>query len=154
PIQDRVEGCDIERHRAAGSLFDAGGDVVAMSRPVLELGQDEQLRGSLLEGMLIGWRPHILESNIYESNCGRQTDSRGHPSKSSYRDGPNRARRWLRDCFVEPARRPPVTVTPNARSSATVTTGIATTTIGIAAETKTIVIACVTAPSHLCRAPR
>jgi hypothetical protein len=41
------------------SLLDAGGNVVAVPRLILELREDEQFGGAFLQGVIVGWRLHM-----------------------------------------------------------------------------------------------
>src|SRR5688572_25391360 len=72
-IEDRIQRRDIEHDRAVRALLDARGDVVAMPRLILELGEDEQFRSALLEGVFVGGCAHISYSYIYEFNGRCQT---------------------------------------------------------------------------------
>ena len=80
-IEDRIQGRDVEHDRAVRSLLDADGDVVAMARLVFELREHEQLRGALLERVVVGRSRHMSESYIYQSASRRQ-DGWSHDGRS------------------------------------------------------------------------
>ena len=58
-IEDRIQRRDIEHDRAVGSLLDARGDVIAMPRLLLELREDEEFRGTFLEGVFVRGCVHM-----------------------------------------------------------------------------------------------
>jgi hypothetical protein len=59
PIEDRIQGGDVEHDRAVRSLLDADGDVIPMARLVLELREHEQLRRAFLERVFVGGNRHM-----------------------------------------------------------------------------------------------
>src|SRR5262245_7278425 len=61
-IEQRIERGDVEGERAAGPRLDQLADLVAMAGPVLDEGQDEQLRRPLLE--LPVERSHMFHYDI------------------------------------------------------------------------------------------
>ena len=62
-IEQWVERGHAEAERAARSRVDEFGDLISMTRVILELGENEQLGGALLPFAVVVWR-HILDYNI------------------------------------------------------------------------------------------
>src|SRR4029079_11510076 len=76
-IEDRIQRGDVEHHRAVRTLLDACGNVVAMPRLLLELGEDEQFRCALFQGVFVGGCgcAHISQSYIYEFDLRCQSSA-------------------------------------------------------------------------------
>src|SRR5688572_8583875 len=53
PIENRVQRCDVERHRAGRALPDANRDLVAVAARTFELSQHEELRRPFFEGAFV-----------------------------------------------------------------------------------------------------
>src|SRR6187551_2217388 len=83
PVEQGIQRGDVEAQRAAGASVDELADLVAVPGALLDEGEDEQLRGALLQLAIEVSCHHMCDHNIWYARRARRFRVESPPARDS-----------------------------------------------------------------------